>query len=165
MEDEFLVSYEAVTPGVPVLTRDKEQFGILEHVLEVPQLDLFDGIVVWVGGGAFADREIQKELTKGHPAAARNLERLSPSGGLRFVDADKIAAITAGYIRCDLDQSEVGLLAPAGRGARLSREHAERDRPRAAQPARPDVPPAALDPRVSTPGRSSSARQVLTARR
>ena len=50
MEDEFLVSYEAVTPGVPVLTRDKEQFGILEHVLEVPQLDLFDGIVVWVGG-------------------------------------------------------------------------------------------------------------------
>jgi hypothetical protein len=28
------------------------------------------------------------------------------------VDADKVAAITAGYIRCDLDQSEVGLLAP-----------------------------------------------------
>jgi hypothetical protein len=112
VEDEFLVSYEAVTPGVPVLTRDKEQFGILEHVLEVPEVDVFDGIVVWVGGGAFTDREIQKELTKGHPAAARNLERLSPSGGLRFVDADKIAAITAGYIRCDLDQSEVGLLAP-----------------------------------------------------
>ena len=56
MEDEFLVSYEAVTPGIPVLTRDKEQFGILEHVLEVPQLDLFDGIVVWVGGGAFTGR-------------------------------------------------------------------------------------------------------------
>ncbi|HEX9359568.1 MAG TPA: hypothetical protein VF933_37865 [Streptosporangiaceae bacterium] len=112
MEDEFLVSYEAVTPGVPVLTRDKEQFGILEHVLEVPQLDLFDGIVVWVGGGAFADREIQKELSKGHQAAARGFEHASPSGGLRFVDADKIAAITAGYIRCDLDHSDVGLLPP-----------------------------------------------------
>ena len=112
MEDEFLVSYEAVTPGVPVLTRDGQQFGILEHVLEVPQLDLFDGIVVWVGGGAFTDREIQKELSQGHPGAARNLERVSPSGGLRFVDADKIAAITAGYIRCDLDQPEVALLAP-----------------------------------------------------
>jgi hypothetical protein len=112
VEDEFLVSYEAVTPGVPVLTRDSEQFGILEHVLEVPQLDLFDGIVIWVGGGAFADREIQKELAKGHPSAARNLERLSPSDGLRFVDADKIAAITAGYIRCDLDHSEVALLQP-----------------------------------------------------
>ena len=108
MEDEFLVSYEAVTPGIPVLTRDKEQFGILEHVLEVPQLDLFDGIVVWVGGGALADREIQRELAKGHQATARNLERASHSGGLRFVDADKIAAITAGYIRCDLDHSRSG---------------------------------------------------------
>ena len=112
MEDEFLVSYEAVTPGVPVLTRDGEQFGILEHVLEVPQLDLFDGIVVWVGGGGLTDREIQKELAKGHQSAARGLERGSLSGGLRFVDADKIIAITAGYVRCDLDQSEVGLLSP-----------------------------------------------------
>jgi hypothetical protein len=112
VEDEFLVSYEAVTPGVPVLTRDGEQFGILEHVLEVPQLDLFDGIVVWVGGGGLTDREIQKELAKGHQSAARGLERGSLSGGLRFIDADKIIAITAGYIRCDLDQSEVGLLSP-----------------------------------------------------
>ena len=112
MEDEFLVSYEAVTPGIPVLTRDREKFGILEHVLEVPQLDLFDGIVVWVGGGALAGREIQKELAKGHQATARNLERATPSGGLRFVDADQIAAITAGYIRCDLDHAEVGLLPP-----------------------------------------------------
>ena len=112
MEDEFLVSYEAVTPGIPVLTRDKEQFGILEHVLEVPQLDLFDGIVVWVGGGGLADREIQKELSKGHQARPGNLQRVTSSGGLRFVDADQIAAITAGYIRCDLDHSEVGLLPP-----------------------------------------------------
>src|ERR1039458_9686730 len=87
VEDEFLVSYEAVTPGVPVLTRDGEQFGILEHVLEVPQLDLFDGIVVWVGGGGLTDREIQKELAKGHQSAARGLERGSLSGGLRFIDA------------------------------------------------------------------------------
>ena len=110
MEDEFLVSYEAVTPGVPVLTRDSEQFGILEHILEVPQLDLFDGIVVWVGGGAVIDRQIQRELAKGHQSAARGFERGSVSGELRFVDADKITAITAGYIRCDLDHSEVGLL-------------------------------------------------------
>ena len=114
MEDEFLVSYQAVTPGVPVLTRDSEPFGILEHVLEVPQLDLFDGIVVWVGGGAVIDRQIQRELAQGHQSAARGFERGS-SGGLRFVDADQIAAITAGYIRCDLDHSEVALLgAPDG---------------------------------------------------
>jgi hypothetical protein len=112
VEDEFLVSYQAVTPGIPVLTRDREQFGILEHVLEVPQLDLFDGIVVWVGGGAVIDRQIQRELGKGHQSAARGFERGSVSGELRFVDADKITAITAGYIRCDLDHSEVGLLPP-----------------------------------------------------
>jgi hypothetical protein len=68
--------------------------------------------VVWVGRGALADREIQKELAKGHQATARNLQRATPSGALRFVDADQIAAITAGYIRCDLDHSEVGLLPP-----------------------------------------------------
>lgn len=83
----MLVSYEGVTPGVPVLTRDGEQFGILEHVLEVPELDVFDGIVVFVGG------------SRRH-------------SDLRFVDADKVAAITVGYIRCDLGKSEVGLLPP-----------------------------------------------------
>ena len=104
MEDEFLVSYEAVTPGIPVLTRDKEQFGILEHVLEVPQLDLFDGIVVWVGGALATGTSGSRKAT--------GTAGLRHSGGLRFVDADKIAAITAGYIRCDLDHSEVGLLSP-----------------------------------------------------
>jgi len=49
-EELFAVSYQGVTPGVPVLTRDGEQFGILEHVLEVPEEDVFDGIVVWTGG-------------------------------------------------------------------------------------------------------------------
>jgi hypothetical protein len=34
-DDEFPISYSGVTPGVPVLTRDGQQFGFLEHVLEV----------------------------------------------------------------------------------------------------------------------------------
>jgi hypothetical protein len=85
-DDEMVVSYEGVPRGVPVLTKDGEQFGTLEHVLEVPELDVFDGIVVFVGGSHRRD--------------------------LRFVDADKVAAITVGYIRCDLDKSEVGLLQP-----------------------------------------------------
>lgn len=50
MDDEFQISYEGVTLGVPVLTRDGEQFGILEHVLVVEEEDIFEGIVVWVGG-------------------------------------------------------------------------------------------------------------------
>ena len=114
-DDEFPVSYEGVSPGVPVLTRDREQFGILEHVLEVPELDVFDGIVVWVGHGGVAEWRIQRELAAGHRTMARFLENITRSGDLRFVDADQIAAITAAYIRCDLDRADVGRL-PAPQG-------------------------------------------------
>jgi hypothetical protein len=47
----------------------------------------------------------------GHQSAARFLETFRHDD-LRFVHADKIAAITVGYIRCDLDGSQVGLLQP-----------------------------------------------------
>ena len=74
-EDELLaVSYQGVTTGVPVLTRDGTQFGILEHVLEVPEEDLFDGIVVWTGAGGWLDRRIQRDLSRGEASAARRLE-------------------------------------------------------------------------------------------
>jgi len=109
-DDEFPVSYEGVSPGVPVLTRDREQFGILEHVLEVPEVDVFDGIVVWVGHGGVAEWRIQRELAAGHRTMARFLENITRSGDLRFIDADQIAAITAAYIRCDLDRADVGRL-------------------------------------------------------
>jgi hypothetical protein len=82
MENDDPVSYEGVSPGVPVQTRDSEQFGTLEHVLEVPEVDVFEGIVV------------------------------STQAGLRFVAADQVAAITVGYIRCDLDLVEAERLEP-----------------------------------------------------
>ncbi len=104
-EELFAVSYQGVTPGVPVLTRDGEQFGILEHVLEVPEEDVFDGIVVWTGGGGWLDRRIQRDLSRGEQSAARRLELLQPQH-LRFVDADHVAAITTGYVRCDLDAAQ-----------------------------------------------------------
>jgi len=110
----FPVAYSGVTPGVPVLDRDEQQFGFLEHVLAVEEQDIFEGIVVWVGAGSWADRRIQHELSLGHESAARRLEALRPHE-LRFVEADKIAAITVGYIRCDLDQSQIAQLpAPSG---------------------------------------------------
>jgi hypothetical protein len=113
MDDEFPISYAGVSPGVPVLTRDGEQFGFLEHVLEVPEEDIFEGIVVWVGSGSWMDRRIQRELSAGHASAARRLEAFRHED-LRFVEADKITAITVGYIRCDLDRSEAGALPPPG---------------------------------------------------
>jgi hypothetical protein len=111
MDDEFQISYEGATLGVPVLTRDGKQFGILEHVLAVEEEDIFEGIVVWVGGGGWVERKIQRELSMGHQSAARFLETFRHND-LRFVAADKVAVITVGYIRCDLDRSEVGLLQP-----------------------------------------------------
>ncbi len=111
MDDEFQISYQGVTLGVPVLTRDGEQFGILEHVLAVEEQDIFEGIVVWVGGGVWSQRKIQRELSMGHQSAARFLETFRHND-LRFVGADKVAMITVGYVRCDLDRSQVGLLQP-----------------------------------------------------
>jgi hypothetical protein len=111
MDDEFQISYEGVTLGVPVLTKDGEQFGILEHVLAVEEEDIFEGIVVWVGGGGWAGRKIQRELSMGHQSAVRFLETFRHND-LRFVEADKVAMITVGYIRCDLDRSQAALLQP-----------------------------------------------------
>jgi hypothetical protein len=77
----------------------------------VEEEDIFEGIVVWVGTGTWADRRIQSELSRGHRSAARHLEALRPHE-LRFVEADKIAAITVGYIRCDLDLPDAARLPP-----------------------------------------------------
>jgi hypothetical protein len=87
-------------------------------VLEVPEEDVFDGIVVLTGGGSWPDRRIQRDLSKGAKSAARMLELLQPHH-LRFVDADQVAAITAGYIRCDLDAAQVTALPPPARDAPL----------------------------------------------
>jgi hypothetical protein len=47
----------------------------------------------------------------GHQSAARFLETFRHHQ-LRFVEADKVAMITEGHIRCDLDRSQVALLQP-----------------------------------------------------
>ena len=51
---------------------------------------------------------------QGETSAARRLELLQPDH-LRFVDADHVAAITAGYIRCDLDAAQATALPPPER--------------------------------------------------
>jgi hypothetical protein len=94
-----------------VLTKDGAQFGVLEHVLAVEEEDIFEGIVVWAGRGGWVERKVQRELSMGHQSAARFLETFRHND-LRFVQADKIAAITVGYIRCDLDRSQAELLQP-----------------------------------------------------
>jgi hypothetical protein len=114
-EELSTISYRAVGPGLPVVTRSGEQFGVVEHVLEVPELDLFDGIVVYTGPGLGA---IRPHGGPGGEALARaELLRLGHlRGWLRFVDADQVAAITPGYVKCTFEQSRVALL-PVPEGA------------------------------------------------
>ena len=82
MDAEAAVSYQAAVCGTPVFTRSGTEIGTLEHVLEVPSLDLFDGIVV------------------------------ATDWGLRFIDADQIELITIRNVRCRLDDAEAAKLPP-----------------------------------------------------
>ena len=79
------IAYSALPKGVPVLSRSAHQFGTVEHVLQVPEEDLLDGIVV------------------------------STRDGLRFVDRDQIDEITTTRVTCALDDDEAAALPePAG---------------------------------------------------
>jgi hypothetical protein len=81
-DDDPAVSYEGAVPGTPVLSRSGTEIGTLEHVLQVPELDLFDGIVI------------------------------ATDWGLRFIDANQVEVITIRHIRCWIDDAEAARLPP-----------------------------------------------------
>lgn len=114
-EAESAISYRAIGVGLPVVTRSGQQFGVVEHVLEVPELDLFDGIVVYTGTGLGA---IHPRAGHGGEERARaEMLRLGQlRGWLRFVDADQVAVITPGHVKCTFGDSEVAML-PEPQGA------------------------------------------------
>ena len=66
--DARRISYQALRKGVPVRASGGEEIGTVEHVLQVLELDVFDGIV------------------------------LRTATGLRFADADQVADITDRYV-------------------------------------------------------------------
>ena len=86
VSDEAIpIAYSALDKGVPLLAQSGKQFGTVEHVLQIPEEDLFDGIVV------------------------------ATSDGWRFVDRDQIGEITTAYVRCTLtDEQAAALPAPSG---------------------------------------------------
>jgi len=84
-EENDEISYLALEKGTPVESSGGTAFGKVEHVLQVPELDLFDGIVV------------------------------SVHHGLRFVSRDQIAKITRSAVHCALTDAEVAdLPRPSG---------------------------------------------------
>lgn len=85
MADEEPISYLALENGTPVCTAEGTEIGTVEHVLQVPEEDLFDGLV------------------------------LATKHGLRFVDRDQIVEITPSVVRCSLsDEEATNLPAPRG---------------------------------------------------
>jgi hypothetical protein len=81
-DDDVPISYQAAVRGTPVLSSTGATIGTLEHVLEVPEVDVFDGIVI------------------------------ATDGGLRFIDADQIVQITRSCIRSDVDDAQARQLPP-----------------------------------------------------
>jgi hypothetical protein len=65
-----------------VLSSTGTEIGTLEHVLEVPELDVFDGIVI------------------------------ATPDGLRFIDADSVGRITHATIECGIDDAQASQLPP-----------------------------------------------------
>lgn len=77
MDEGRPISYEALEPGTPVLSATGTQFGIVEHVLQIPELDVFDGIAI------------------------------TTSMGVRFVDRDQITDITTASVRATISNEEI----------------------------------------------------------
>lgn len=82
MDEGRPISYEALAVGTPVVTSEGTEFGTVHHVLQVPELDLFDGISV------------------------------RTPHGLRFVDRDQIDEITTTVVRCALSDEQAASLPP-----------------------------------------------------
>lgn len=79
-DDATPIAYTALQPGVPVQSSDGRQFGTVESVLVVEEVDVFDGIVV------------------------------QTTEGSRFVDADHVGSITDAYVLTTLSAEDAGNL-------------------------------------------------------
>jgi hypothetical protein len=85
MDEGRPISYMALAVGTAVLSASGNEFGTVEHVLIVEELDIFDGIAVKTGHG------------------------------LRFVDRDQITDITTTMVKSTIDDAAVASLpAPRG---------------------------------------------------
>jgi hypothetical protein len=94
-------SYLVLADGVPVYSSDGRELGRVEHVLDVPEDDIFDGFVVDTsvlpGGHRFVDSEQVDEIfergvvLKIDAAAAEGLPEPSASAGALEVGPDDMA--------------------------------------------------------------------------
>jgi PRC-barrel domain len=91
------VSYLVLAEGTPVLTSDGERIGTVEHVLAVPEADVFDGVIVDTGDGhCFADApEVDRLYERGvvlslDAHAAQGLPRPAANPAAMEADPDDV---------------------------------------------------------------------------
>lgn len=83
MTDEATpIAYTALQPGTPVQSSDGVEFGTVQAVLVVEEVDVFDGIVV------------------------------QTTEGSRFIDADHVGELTTSYVRTTLSADDASQLPP-----------------------------------------------------
>ncbi len=82
MSEGTPISFAAATRGTPVLSRSGTRIGTLEHVLDVAELDIFEGIVI------------------------------ATHHGLRFIDAEHLPEFTTTHIQSSLSDEEAATLPP-----------------------------------------------------
>ncbi len=80
MDDGEPISYLAIATGTPVLSASGTEFGTVERVLQIVELDEFDGIAV------------------------------KTKKGLRYVGRARITDITTTHIGCDLTDEQIASL-------------------------------------------------------
>jgi hypothetical protein len=80
MSEEHEIAYTGLAPGTQVLSSQGDVIGTVERVLDIPDLDLFDGIVIE-----------------------------TPDGD-RFVDRDQISRITTVAVHCTVTTEEAANL-------------------------------------------------------
>ena len=87
------IAYGALEKGTAMLTRSGRQFGTVEHVLQIPEEDLFDGIVTATEQGLrFVDRDQIEEITS-DPRAVRDHRR--EAAGFRPRDGEPVYTVNA----------------------------------------------------------------------
>ena len=89
--DARRISYQALRKGVPVRASGGEEIGTVEHVLQVPELDVFDGVVLKTADGLrFADANQVADI---------NIAKTDSSVDRRFDEA-KIKVYLISFGRC-----------------------------------------------------------------
>lgn len=78
--DDEPIAYTALTPGVPVLGPDGSEVGRVERVLDIPDQDIFRGLVI------------------------------RTPDGVRLLERDQIGGITRSAVRCLVGAGEVARL-------------------------------------------------------